>query len=223
MVQHLYQLHRHLVEDTLVVADLTAPAEDATIVAPTLSTLAEDTTSLAAHPTAAVEDTIIVAPVPLTLAEDATKVAVARSALAEDDATIATAPTAPAEDSSMAAAALRSSPRALVPSWLLKLGCRSQCGLDNTSHGVEVPAGIGKLTTLVSFGVANVGTRDKEVILKELHMLTQLSSLAVCGRWHYPLRYQRPWKEALSCVGMYTYSKAAGSRSSLTSKAWTSR
>jgi hypothetical protein len=51
-------------------------------------------------------------------------VAVARSALAKDVTSVA--PTAPAEDSSTPAAAPRSRTHALVPSWLSKLGCRSQ-------------------------------------------------------------------------------------------------
>jgi hypothetical protein len=77
----------------------------------------------------------------------------------------------------MPAAAPRSRTHALVPSWLSKLGCRSQSRLDKTNHGVQVPSGIGKLTTLHTFGVANVRTRNKAVIVKELSELTQLLRL----------------------------------------------
>lgn len=93
------------------------------------------------------------------------------------------APSAPAsKDSSTPATVPRSRrPHALVPSWLSKVGSQSQISQDNTNNGVEVPAGIGKLTTLQNFGVANVGPGNNSAILKELHKLTLLCVISVCG------------------------------------------
>lgn len=65
-----------------------------------------------------------------------------------------------------------------IPSWLSKLCCR-RSRIDSPS--VEVPAWFGKLTTLQTFGVANVLTGGKAVILKELPKLTELRKLSVCG------------------------------------------
>ncbi|XP_066334363.1 uncharacterized protein [Miscanthus floridulus] len=110
---------------------------------------------------------------------------------AEDRTTVETSPLAPvqnaitispeqADDSSDAAAAPSSMPRALLPSWLSKLCCR-RSRHDNIHHGVEVPAGIGVLMALHTFGIVNVGPGNNAVILKELHKLTQLRRLGVCG------------------------------------------
>jgi hypothetical protein len=87
---------------------------------------------------------------------------------------------AEADDSCDAAAAPSSMPRALLPSWLSKLCCR-RSRHDNIHHGVEVPAGIGVLMALHTFGIVDVGPGNNAVILKELHKLTQLRRLGVCG------------------------------------------
>ncbi|RLN08808.1 Disease resistance protein RPM1 [Panicum miliaceum] len=90
---------------------------------------------------------------------------------------------APAQDSSTAKSSRRHA--LTIPSWLSKLCYQSRIDSNSSNPGVEVPAGIGKLTTLQTFGVANVGTG--RVILKEL--------------------------VALNYMGMYAFKQAAGSRS----------
>ncbi|KAJ1277126.1 hypothetical protein BS78_05G270500 [Paspalum vaginatum] len=156
------------IEDVLT-ASSEAPAED-------------DTNTMAvAGPTAPAQDSG--PPAPSAPAEnDAVTLAADPSALsASEDPREATAAVASDDPSAGAAAAPWSRFHALVPWWQhFKLCCPPR--IDNTSsQGVEVPAGFGKLTTLHTFGVANVGPRWKAVILKKLHKLTQLRRLGVCG------------------------------------------
>jgi hypothetical protein len=79
-----------------------------------------------------------------------------------------------------------SRPRAtLAPSWFPKmLFLRQQCRpADGDSRdGVKVPGGIGKLSSLQTLGVVNIGSAaDEEAILDELQKLTQLRKLGVSG------------------------------------------
>lgn len=155
-----------LAEDAIVAVDApTAPIEDAAM-APTTAPN-QDATVPTVAPTLPAEDATTAAATPPAQAGNSTRVS--SPASSEDSAT---------DDSTTSAAAPRSCPNALIPRCLSKLCCRQTH--DNTSRGVEVPAGIGKLTTLHTIGVANVGLR-KAVILKELHKLTQLRRLGVCG------------------------------------------
>ncbi|KAJ1254894.1 hypothetical protein BS78_K310400 [Paspalum vaginatum] len=168
------------VED-VVIDSSTAPPEDATVAVASPTAVAEDATVVYGGPTAPAQDSG--PPAPLAPAEnDAVTLAADPSALsASEDPREATAVLASDDPSAGAAAAPWSRFHALVPWWQhFKLCCPPR--IDNTSsQGVEVPAGFGKLTTLHTFGIANVGPCRKAVILKELHKLTQLRRLGVCG------------------------------------------
>jgi hypothetical protein len=173
---------------TAVAAAPWVQTEDSTTVAPAASAPEEDART---GTTAAPAEGATIVAARWTSAEDATTVAAAATAPAEDRTTVATSPLAPvenattispeqADDSSVSAAAPSSMPHALLPSWLSNLCCR-RSRHDNSHHGVEVPAGIGKLFALQTLGIVNVGPGNKAVILKELHKLTQLRRLGVCG------------------------------------------
>ncbi|XP_047050340.1 uncharacterized protein LOC124655505 [Lolium rigidum] len=69
-----------------------------------------------------------------------------------------------------------SRPRSLVSSWLSKMHRRR---LDN--DGVEVPVGVGGLTSLHTIGVVNVNIPNGKAILKDLKNLTQLRKLGISG------------------------------------------
>ncbi|CAL5010956.1 unnamed protein product [Urochloa decumbens] len=167
---------------TTYTAGPSAPEEDITATTAASSTLAEDVTPVALARSAPPEDATTVAAAQTTLVEDAKMVAACPIAPVENAVTISrstAAAAAPSNSSSSTISAAAQS--ALVPSWLSKLCCRSRRRLDNPNDGVEVPAGIGNLTTLHTFGIANVGPGNNSVILKELHKLTRLRRLGVCG------------------------------------------
>ncbi|TVU02200.1 hypothetical protein EJB05_52296, partial [Eragrostis curvula] len=60
--------------------------------------------------------------------------------------------------------------------WLPSMFCRGR-----QVNSVEVPAGIGKITTLHTLGVVNVNTTRGTAVLKEIKKLTQLRKLGVSG------------------------------------------
>ncbi|KAJ1277124.1 hypothetical protein BS78_05G270300 [Paspalum vaginatum] len=194
--------------DVVIIDSSTAPPEDATVAVASPTAVAEDATVVLRPSEAPVEDVLTASS--KAPAEDDTNTMVVAGPTAPAPDSGAASPLAPAENAGVtvaadpsapsasehpreamalasddpsagAAAAPRSRFHALVPWWQqFKLCCPPR--IDNTSsRGVEVPAGFGKLTTLHTFGVANVGPRRNAVILKELHKLTQLRRLGVCG------------------------------------------